>query len=84
MSNNLDIFLDSKEQPDFKNYILFGEDKEIDVLPNFNTINIFVGSNNIGKSRFMRTLMKQQEIKGINNFKYLEECLKRYNKIVDL
>ncbi len=83
MNNKYDIFLDSKEQPDFKNYILFGEEKEIDVLPNFNTINILVGSNNSGKSRFMRTLMKQQEIKGANNFKFFEKQIILFNEIVN-
>ncbi len=83
MNNKYDIFLDSKEQPDFKNYILFGEDKEIDVLPNFNTINILVGSNNSGKSRFMRTLMKQQNLQGLSEFKYLERKLKRFNYIIN-
>jgi AAA ATPase domain len=83
MSNKYDIFLDSKEQPDFKNYILFGEEKEIDVLPNFNTINILVGSNNSGKSRFMRTLMKQQKLQGFYKFKYLEEKSKKFNDLLD-
>lgn len=84
MDNKYDIFLDSNEQPDFKYYTLFGEDREIDVLPNFNTINILVGSNNSGKSRFMRTLMKQQKLQGLKKFKYFEEKLKRFNFLIDI
>jgi AAA15 family ATPase/GTPase len=83
MNNKYDIFLNSEEQPDFKNYILFGEGKEIDVLPNFNTINILVGSNNSGKSRFMRTMMKQQEIRGFHGYKLFEKKLKELNHIIN-
>jgi hypothetical protein len=82
MSNKYHIFLDNKEQPDFENYILFGEDKEIDILPNFNTINILVGSNNSGKSRFMRTLMKQQKINGFYSFSNFLNKVKEYNIIL--
>lgn len=82
MNNKYDIFLDSEELPDFKYFTLFGEDKEIEVLPNFSTINILVGSNNSGKSRFMRTVMKQQEVKGFNSFDNFLDLVKQYNNIL--
>jgi predicted ATPase len=82
MKEKNDIFLDNTKQPDFKDYFLFGDDEPIEVLPNFNTINILVGSNNSGKSRFMRTLMKQETIKGFNSYKNINDKINVYNGIV--
>lgn len=69
------IFSDKKKDKKeeiIKSYYFDGEDELIKVFPNFNRINIIVGSNNSGKSRFMRFLMSQDSflgIKEINNFK---------------
>ncbi len=83
MNSAYDILLDPDANPDFKGYFIFGKEQPIEILPNFNTINIFVGSNNSGKSRFMRTLMKEQKIIGkksdINFLKINSEC----NKIIE-
>lgn len=49
------LIFENSEQ--FKDYYLNDETEPIVYLPNFNTINIIVGANNSGKSRFMRHLM---------------------------
>ena len=82
MEKSCSILLDTSSFADLKSYMLFDEKESIKVLPNFNTINIFVGSNNSGKSRFMRTLMKQQKLKGINSLKDILSNAYRHNEIV--
>lgn len=78
-----DIFLDGKAQQDFNYYYKANEETPIEGLPNFNTINIFVGANNSGKSRFMRTLMKQAQIKGVQDYISLATKIERYNKLIE-
>lgn len=71
------------EKPDsFKDYFLFDEDKSISHIPNFNTINIIVGANNSGKSRFIRYLMSFINLKRIdlNFFKQYNDYVREYNK----
>lgn len=79
MNNKYDLLLHTSEQYDFDDYSLFNEDESIQVLPNFNTINIFVGSNNSGKSRFIRALMKQKTNSGIFNLDILKHQIINYN-----
>lgn len=43
------------------NYILYGEKERIDYLGPIENVNIFVGSNNSGKSRFLRGLLKSSK-----------------------
>lgn len=80
MNNKQDIFLDKSEQNEFNDYFLFDEDTPIEVLPSLNFINILVGSNNSGKSRFMRALMKQKSIKSLKSYKILKEKIDLYNR----
>lgn len=71
------LLLPNVNEDDVKeNYKLFGEDNSVSIeyLPNFSKINIFVGANNSGKSRFMRYLMK-------NKFEFI---LKDFNKLKGL
>ncbi|PBI91623.1 hypothetical protein BSF41_12250 [Flavobacterium sp. ACN2] len=77
--NKYDLLLHKSEQLDFNDYSLFNEEESIQILPNFNTINIFVGSNNSGKSRFIRALMKQNTNSGIFDLNILEEKIENYN-----
>ncbi|MGE8339957.1 MAG: ATP-dependent nuclease [Flavobacterium sp.] len=77
--NKYDLLLHKSEQLDFNDYSLFNEEESIQILPNFNTINIFVGSNNSGKSRFIRALMKQKTNSGIFNLNILEAKIVNYN-----
>lgn len=50
-----------KESAKYNDYFLLGEGKSITYLPNFNKINIIIGANNSGKSRFMRLLLSSKE-----------------------
>lgn len=65
-----DLVVDSNH---FKDYFLNSAGNNLKLIPNINFINIIVGSNNSGKSRFIRNLMTQE--------KYY--CFKEYNKVVD-
>jgi len=56
------ILLDHENLKNYQNYYLPKENSHIKKLPNFNLINIFIGSNNSGKSRFLRTILKQEKI----------------------
>lgn len=44
---------------DFKNYVIYESNENN--IDNLSKINIFIGSNNSGKSRFLRTLFNQQQ-----------------------
>ncbi len=48
-------------------YYLFGDNNIIRFLPNINSINIFIGANNSGKSWMMRHLMKIQDFQYVLN-----------------
>lgn len=50
----------------FNDYYLDTEINPISFLPNFSTINIIIGANNSGKSRFMRKLMSANKLRRIN------------------
>jgi hypothetical protein len=69
--------LDLVFNDDFKSrinaYYLEGKNESIELLPNFSKINILIGANNSGKSRFMRYFMVQNKIlliKEYNSFIY--------------
>ncbi|MGV3696510.1 ATP-dependent nuclease [Flavobacterium sp.] len=79
-----DILLDDKNSNEIvKDYFLESESKPINTLPNFNAINIVVGANNSGKSRFMRYLMTYKNLIGINNLEKTNESSTVYNSAVD-
>ncbi|MFL9837549.1 AAA family ATPase [Flavobacterium sp. ST-75] len=69
------LIFENSEQ--FKDYYLNDETEPIVYLPNFNTINIIVGANNSGKSRFMRELLKEEKIILVNT-----DILEKYNQVV--
>lgn len=63
----------------FSSYFLNDEENHIDYLPNTNNLNIFIGSNNSGKSRFMRELIKMENYYISQN---LYPNIESYNKII--
>lgn len=62
--NTLDLHLISQKSNfngrTFSSYFLNNEVDSVIYLPNTNKINIFIGTNNSGKSRFMRELLKME------------------------
>lgn len=65
-----------------KSYFLDGEEKSMTSIPNTNSINIIIGSNNSGKSRFMRYLMKCKNLIAVKNLKELNKSVNVYNSYV--
>jgi hypothetical protein len=86
---NYDIFFDSKNviindtikeiNKIKEDYFLEGKTESISYFPKFSAINIIVGSNNSGKSRFMRYLMAHRNLIGINNYDEIKKKLTDYN-----
>ncbi|RRJ87643.1 hypothetical protein EG240_14915 [Paenimyroides tangerinum] len=62
--NTFDLHLISQKSETnghtFSSYFLPNEEESIIYSPNTNNINIFIGTNNSGKSRFMRELLKME------------------------
>lgn len=54
------VFLPLKLHEDFSGTNDFG------IIPNFSQLNTFIGTNNSGKSRFLRTLFSEKDVKFIN------------------
>lgn len=50
----------------FADYRISETNEALTVLPKFNLINIIIGANNSGKSRFLRNLMSRDELFGIH------------------
>jgi predicted ATP-dependent endonuclease of OLD family len=71
------IFEKNRNIDEIKSYFLDEEREPIKYLPNFNKINIIVGANNSGKSRFMRYLMSNNRFIGID-----EKLFIKYNHII--
>ncbi len=65
----------------FQDYFLYNETESLKYIPSFNIINIIVGANNSGKSRFMRYLMSNKKFNTINNLDYhnYNEAVNRIN-----
>lgn len=69
----------------FDDYFLNDEDYPITFLPKFNTINIIVGANNSGKSRFVRNLMSYTNFNAVPDLYVLRTIIKTYNeKAIDV
>ncbi len=71
------IQLLSKVSENFKQYFDPETNKPLDYFGPINEINIFIGANNSGKSRFMRELIKQDGYyysKSVDFFSILNEC----------
>jgi len=63
----------------FKDYFLNDENESISYFPKFNSINIIVGANNSGKSRFMRNLMSYHNFYGVDDIVNIKNEIKEYN-----
>lgn len=75
MSSN-DLILENRAI--FKDYFLDDSSESISHLPNINAINVIIGSNNSGKSRFIRNLMTYKSYLVINK-EYYDE----HEKLID-
>ena len=82
MKNTYDLILEDTKN--FKDYFLNNEDLPIKYLPKFNSINIIVGANNSGKSRFMRNLMNIKSTIGIYDLNLLQELISEYNEHIEI
>lgn len=86
MEKTYDILFNNESSQDIndirKNYFIEGQTRPITFLPNTNQINIIIGSNNSGKSRFMRYLMSCKNLIGIKDLEKLEAFIIDYNKNV--
>lgn len=82
MKDTYDLIIENLEI--FKDYFLNDEHESIKIIPKFNSINIIVGANNSGKSRFMRLLMSINSFIGIDNLILNRELISEYNEHVRL
>lgn len=70
---------------DINDYFLQNETNSANYLPNFNKINIIVGANNSGKSRFMRYLMSFDKFTAIKELDKVKKLIIEYNiRIISL
>lgn len=83
---NYDILFNKDSSNQINNvinsYFLDNELEPMTFLPNTNLINIIIGTNNSGKSRFMRNLMKCKSLIGVRNLRKVNELVKEYNAYV--
>ncbi|KAB8156034.1 AAA family ATPase [Kordia sp. TARA_039_SRF] len=79
MNYTYDIHLPKDENSSLNNYYTSDDlENSIEHLKNLNKINIFVGANNSGKSRFMRELMTYDTLFGVNDFYTVNETFEKY------
>lgn len=85
MKNTFDIeFINNKNYEFADYYVEKDTENPIRFLNNFNEINVLVGANNSGKSRFIRGLMNVQGLKGLNETVSFFQLLDVFNdKIKD-
>ena len=87
MKKTFDILLTDEnyfnEENAFSDYFLNDEEESLKYLPKSNVINILIGSNNSGKSRFMRHLMKCKNLVGVSNHKNIDKFIISYNEQVE-
>jgi predicted ATP-dependent endonuclease of OLD family len=71
-----------KNQDSFKEFFIKDEDKSLSHLPDSKNINIFIGTNNSGKSRFLRRIMANKEFLFVKSDKIEDyrELVIDYNK----
>lgn len=81
MENSFDLILENTEK--FKDYFLGEEEKFISFLPKFSSINIIVGANNSGKSRFIRNLMNFTHFNAVDDLMKIRRFIPIYNTEVD-
>lgn len=78
MSEKFDIiFLENK---DYESYFNDSDDK-LQRLKNLSDINILIGANNSGKSRFIRSFLKSKTVNKENR-SYLQKLIDDYNKFI--
>jgi len=81
MRDSFDLILEDTEK--FKDYFLGEEEKFITFLPKFSSINIIVGANNSGKSRFIRNLMNFANFSAVDDLLKIRKLIPIYNIEVD-
>lgn len=81
MEDSFDLILEDTKK--FKDYFLGEEDKSISFLPKFSSINIIVGANNSGKSRFIRNLMTIKNFNAVDDLLKIREFVSVYNMEVE-
>ncbi len=81
MRGTFDIELDKGDETSFNNYFIRKEENSIQFLPTVNNINVFIGANNSGKSRFLRELMNISELIGISDKLLLNSLIDKYNSL---
>ncbi|OUL61573.1 AAA family ATPase [Flavobacterium sp. AJR] len=77
MENIYDLVLEEPEK--FKDYFFSDESNSITYFSKFNSINIIVGANNSGKSRFLRQLMSDNYFTGLRDLLFFEKEIEYYN-----
>ena len=82
MKNTYDLIIENTEN--FKDYFLNDQEHSIKYFPKFNSINIIVGANNCGKSRFMRQFMSLDSYVGIDDLLSLRQLIDEYNLYVEM
>lgn len=80
MEKSYDLILEDTEK--FKDYFLDNEKDSITYFPKFNSINIIVGANNSGKSRFMRHLMSLKDVNGVIDLIKIRNLIPKYNRVI--
>lgn len=75
MLNSFDLIFDNPDL--FKDYCFDDSLNPISYLPKVNYINVIIGSNNSGKSRFLRNLMSQNKFIILNETEFIA-----YNNLV--
>lgn len=70
------------ENTELNDYFLNEEVEGISFFPKFNNINIIVGANNSGKSRFIRSFMSFQNLQGVDDINKIKTFIPIYNKEV--
>lgn len=85
MNETFDIELNINEKSEFLDYYNKKDlDNSIRFLNIFNEINVLVGANNSGKSRFIRGLMNLKDFKGLNNVSNFFDKIKQYNDEIEI
>ncbi|REH01681.1 AAA family ATPase [Flavobacterium aquicola] len=81
MKDSFDLIIEDTKR--FKDYFLGEEEQNISFLPSFNSINIVVGTNNSGKSRFIRNLMEFDKFNAVDDLLKIREFVPIYNMEVE-
>lgn len=76
-----DLILNKGE---YNDYFLENEQNFLEYLPKSNLINIFIGANNSGKSRFMRKLMNENKIDAFIDYSSFCQNINEYNINVEV